>query len=40
MAVSDERILGSSDEVSKLAGRGRKDSHREKIENDIFDLNS
>ena len=26
--------------VSKLASRGRKDSHREKIENDIFDLNS
>ena len=26
--------------VSKLASRGRKDSHREKIENDIFELNS
>ncbi len=26
--------------VSKLASRGRKDSRREKIENDIFDLNS
>jgi len=25
--------------VSKLASRGRKDSRREKIENDIFDLN-
>ncbi len=26
--------------VSKLASRGRKDSHREKIETNIFDLNS
>jgi hypothetical protein len=26
--------------VSKLASRGRKDSRKEKIENDIFDLNS
>ncbi|MEA1949455.1 MAG: transposase, partial [Thermodesulfobacteriota bacterium] len=26
--------------VSKLASRGRKDSRREKIENDIFDLNN
>ena len=49
LAVDKLMISGSSvasilnlspSAVSKLATRGRKDSRREKIENDIFDLNS
>ena len=44
LAVSGAHVASmlnlSPSAVSKLASRGRKDSRREKIENDIFDLNS
>ena len=44
LTISGSNVAGmlslSPSAVSKLASRGRKDSRREKIENDIFDLNS
>ncbi|MFH1993510.1 MAG: hypothetical protein ABIK98_14080, partial [Pseudomonadota bacterium] len=44
LTISGSNVAGmlslSPSAVSKLASRGRKDSRREKIEKDIFDLNS